>query len=238
MLRALTFDFWGTLYQNAYVREERLDLLSNVLQQHGQSRPLAELEAAVEHAKSVWEEVWQQEQRSISIDRWLDELLGHLGVTLPSKPRTELGQAIESVYLQTDKPRPVLGVREMLPNLADRYRLGLISDTGLTPGRVLREVMRRDGLLSNFDALTFSDELGMAKPRPEPFLHTLGELEALPNEAAHIGDLPETDLRGARNVGMKAVLFLGVSHRGDGLPLADAVFTDYSELDELLEGLG
>jgi len=238
MLRALTFDFWGTLYQNAYARKERLDLLSTVLEQHGQSRPLAELEAAVEHAKSVWEEVWQKEQRSISIDRWLDELLGHLGVTLPSEPRTELGQAVESVYLQTDKPRPVLGVREVLPDLADRYRLGLISDTGLTPGRVLREVMRRDGLLCNFDVLTFSDELGMAKPRPEPFLHTLGELEALPDEAAHIGDLPETDLRGARNVGMKAVLFLGVSQREDGLPLADAVFTDYSELDELLEGLG
>lgn len=152
MLRALTFGFWGTLYQNAYAREERLDLLSNVLNQHGQSRPLDELEAAVEHAKSAWEEVWQREQRSISIDRWLDEFLGQLGVTLP-------------------------------------------------------------------------------------ILHTLGELEALPNEAAHIGDLPETDLRGARNVGMKAVLFLGVSHREDGRPLADAAFADYSELDELLEEL-
>lgn len=238
MLRALTFDFWGTLYQNAYAREERLDLLSEVLEQHRQPRPLDELEAAVDHARSVWEEVWQKEQRSISIDRWLDELLGRLGVRLSSEPKAALGRAIESVYLQTDEPKLVVGVTEVLTELADRYRLGLISDTGLAPGRVLREVMRRDGLLSHFDTLTFSDELGTAKPRPEPFLRTLARLEASPNEAAHIGDLPETDLHGARNVGMRAVLFLGVSHREDGLSLADAAFSDYSELEELLERLG
>jgi len=102
---------------------------------------------------------------------------------------------------------------------------------------VLREILRRDGLLSHFRALTFSDETGATKPLPQQFLRTLAILEARPEEAVHVGDLPETDLAGARAVGMKAVLFLGVSHRQDGRPLADAVFEEYGELEELLERL-
>ena len=238
MLRAVTFDFWGTLYQNAYAVEERLDLAAEVLERYGHDRGADELKAAYDHAGSVWDAVWRQEQRSISIERWMDEFLTRLDVDLPNPMVSKLGRAIEDVYLDTDAPRLVPGVNAVLPELAEEYRLGLISDTGLTPGRVLREAMRRDGLLPYFDALTFSDELGTAKPKPEPFLHTLDILEADPDEAAHVGDLPETDLAGARRVGMKAVLFLGVSHREDGRELADAVFSDYGELPALLESLG
>ncbi len=237
MVRAVTFDFWGTLYQNADARDERLGLVSDVLERHGESRAPAVLEAGFSHAMSVWDQVWREEQRSLSTKSALEEVLGYVGASLPEEAKRQLGRSIESVYLETDKPRPVPGVRDVLPGMAERYRLGLISDTGLTPGRVLREVMRRDGLLTHFEILTFSDELGSAKPQPLPFLRTLADLEASPAEAAHIGDLPETDLRGARNVGMKAVLFLGVSRREDGRSLADAIFSDYDELDELLEGL-
>lgn len=237
MLRAVTFDFWGTLYQNAYAREERMRLLSTVLEEHGQSRSMNALEQAYRHARSVWDQVWREEHRSISIGRWLKELLEHLDADLPDAASQRLGRAIESVYLSTDVPRPVPAVQQVLPELAERYRLGVISDTGLTPGRVLRQVMQRDGLLSCFDALTFSDEIHVAKPEPKPFLHTLGALGVSPHAAAHVGDLPETDLRGARDVGMKAILFLGVSQREDGRPLADAAFTHYHELIGLLEGL-
>ncbi len=238
MLRAVTFDFWGTLYQNAYAVEERLDLIADALERYDQDRGRDELKAAYDHAGSVWDAVWRGEQRSIPIERWMDEFLTQVGVDLPDRAVSKLGRAVEDVYLDTDTPRPVPGVTSVVSHLAETYRLGLISDTGLTPGRVLREVMRRDGLLSHFEALTFSDELGTAKPKPEPFLHTLDSLQVDPDEVAHVGDLPETDLAGARRVGMKAVLFLGVSHREDGRELADAVFTDYDELPALLESLG
>jgi putative hydrolase of the HAD superfamily len=234
-LEALTFDFWGTLYQNTYARSERLTLLDATLVRHGQQQTWEMLDAAYSHAGSVWEQVWREEQRSIKIERWLEELLGYLDVELPASAERALGRAMQEVYLQGNEPRPVSGVREVLSRLAGRFQLGVISDTGLTPGWVLRQTMQRDKLFAYFNALTFSDELGMAKPRPELFLRTLRLLNARPEQAAHIGDLPETDLRGARQVGMKAILFLGVSHREDGRGLADGVFEDYGELEELLE---
>jgi putative hydrolase of the HAD superfamily len=237
MLHAVTFDFWGTLYQNASAREERLHLLEEVLARHSQPRPWTALEAAYRHAWSVLDRVWLEEHRPITIECWLREMLAFLKAGLPEDVLAGLRQPMEEIYLHGGAPRPVPGVAEVLPRLSQRYRLGLISDVGLTPGRVLREILRRDGLLSHFRALTFSDETRATKPLPEQFLRTLAVLKVRPEKAAHIGDLPETDLVGARAVGMKAVLYLGVSHRQDGRPLADAVFEEYDELENLLERL-
>jgi len=239
MLRAVTFDFWGTLYQNATGRKKRLRLLEEALARHAQPHPEAALEAAHRHAWSVWQRIWREEHRSITVEHWLREMLAFLKTDLPEDVVAGLRRPIEEIYLDGDAPRPVpvQGVAEVLPRLSRRYRLGLISDTGVTPGRVLREILRRDGLLGYFQALTFSDETGAAKPLPGQFLRTLAILEARPEEAAHIGDLPETDMAGARAVGMKAILFLGVSDRQDGRRLADAAFEEYGELQELLENL-
>ena len=73
----------------------------------------------------------------------------------------------------------VAGVAETIPLLgAAGYKLGLISDTSLTPGRVLKEFMQSDGLLEHFSVLTFSDETGYRKPDPRMFLRTLDGLES------------------------------------------------------------
>ena len=65
-----------------------------------------------------------------------------------------------------------------------------------------------------------------------------GEIIVLANGAfdmLHVGHVRY--LAGARAVGMKAILFLGVSHRQDGRSLADGVFEEYGELEALLERL-
>jgi FMN phosphatase YigB (HAD superfamily) len=237
ILHAITFDFWGTLYQHAYAREERLRLLEETLNRHNQPRPWTALEAAYHHVLSVWERIWREEHRSITFERWMHEILTYLSADLPSETVIALRRPIEGTYLEGDDPRPVSGVTDVLSRLSRHYRLGIISDTGLTPGRVLRQVLQRDGLLKYFSALTFSDESGVTKPHPEQFWRTLNALKARPGEAIHVGDLPETDVAGAQGVGMKAILFLGMSNRRDGIPLADAAFENYDELEELLERL-
>jgi putative hydrolase of the HAD superfamily len=237
MISVVTFDFWGTLYQDVSGRDARLNVLAEALSQYGQPRQWADLEKAHQLAWSTWKRVWMEEHRSITTEDWLLQMLAFPDAELPESARADLRQPIEEVYLKGNELRPVPGVADVLPRLARRYRLGLISDVGLTPGRVLREILRRDSLLPFFKALTFSDETGATKPLPKQFLHTLDLLEARPEEAVHIGDLPETDLAGARGVGIKAVLFLAESHRDDGLPMAHASFEAYEELEQLLESL-
>ena len=98
MLYAVTFDFWGTLYQNASARDERLHLLDEALAGHAQPRPWADLEAAYRHAWSVWERIWREERRSIAIEHWLREVLAFLEADLPGEVVIGLCQLIEEVF--------------------------------------------------------------------------------------------------------------------------------------------
>ncbi len=237
MLQAVTFDFWKTLYQDISAQDERLHILKEALVRHSQPRPWTALEAAYHHTFSVLDYIWREEHSFVTVERWLREMLAFLEADLPEDALLGLCRPIEEIYLHGDDPRPVPGVTEVIPRLSQRYRMGIISDVGLTPGWVLRKVLERNGLLPYFRAQTFSDEIEAAKPLPKPFLHTLNILEARPDQAAHIGDLPETDIAGARGVGMKTILFLGVNNRHDGKPLADAFFEEYGELEALLERL-
>jgi len=50
---------------------------------------------------------------------------------------------------------------KVLQRLSERsLKIGLICNTGRGPGRALRELMRREGVLDYFDATIFSDEVG------------------------------------------------------------------------------
>ncbi|MBS2962491.1 HAD-IA family hydrolase [Actinocrinis puniceicyclus] len=58
-----------------------------------------------------------------------------------------------------------------------------------------------------FDAVVISGEVGMRKPEPEIYLHTLGLLDVAPAEAVFVDDL-ERNVRAAADLGIT-----GVHHR-------------------------
>ena len=59
-----------------------------------------------------------------------------------------------------------------------------------------------------FDVITLSYEHGYAKPHPSIFLETLNRLGVNSKDSLHIGDDPISDIRGAKEVGMKTA-FIG-----------------------------
>jgi HAD superfamily hydrolase (TIGR01549 family) len=97
------------------------------------------------------------------------------------------------------------GVIEALEFLATDYNLGIISDTGITPGRLIRLVLEDHDIIDYFDAILFSDEIGVCKPHLDIFTSAQRALESRPNSSLHIGDLIQTDIIGAKNAGWKAV---------------------------------
>ncbi len=94
-------------------------------------------------------------------------------------------------------------------------RIGLISNTGMTPGTTFRTYMANTGMLDYFDTLTFSDEVRLSKPAEEIFLMTLRSLNAAPGGTVHVGDSIHTDIAGARKCGLKTVWITGFSERED-----------------------
>jgi putative hydrolase of the HAD superfamily len=89
-------------------------------------------------------------------------------------------------------------VREVLGQLAGRYRLGIISNFD---GR-LRTILRQLGLGDAFEVIAISSEVGAEKPDPWIFERALALAGVNALEALHVGDDPECDWEGAERAGL------------------------------------
>jgi putative hydrolase of the HAD superfamily len=110
--------------------------------------------------------------------------------------------------------------------------MGLICNTGRTPGSTLRKLMDRMGILGFFDVTTFSNEIMVRKPSEAAFRTTLKELGAAPKASVHVGDNPENDIARAKRVGMRALQVMQYANRP--APEADARIESIVGLPEVL----
>ena len=120
---------------------------------------------------------------------------------------------IERVYAESFfdyPPRFHEATQETLESVSEMgLRIGLISNTGMTPGYTFRQFLQQHGLADYFQTMTFSDEVLLAKPSDEIFLMTIGALDSSPANAIHVGDHVSNDVVGANRVGMKSVWIRG-----------------------------
>lgn len=241
-IKAITFDFWATLYKPKTVDyDQRLLHLKETVETHsGRTFELEQFKNAAKVARDTWSKTWLEEYRTITAGEWLEILLQDLAVALAAADFQQIQLMLENSVLE-NPPTLVPHANTLLPDLARNYKLAIISDTGLSPSRVLREILEKDELIGYFSCLTFSDETGRSKPHARAFLTTLNKLDVTPQEAVHIGDLLRTDIAGAQNVGMQAVQYIGVNHdKGTHITtpvLPDNIIKDYLELKPLLNGL-
>jgi pyrophosphatase PpaX len=94
-------------------------------------------------------------------------------------------------------------VVEVLPRLrAEGRRLGIV--TAKRHASVQLAFERLPGLEANFDVVVGAEDTSRHKPDPEPLLVALERLEAVPGDAAYVGDSP-FDIRAAKAAGVHAV---------------------------------
>jgi putative hydrolase of the HAD superfamily len=83
------------------------------------------------------------------------------------------------------------------------FRLGILSNMGYG---VLDYLRSRFPWLAQFDHLTWSCELGVVKPDPAIYLHTVKKLNVSPDRALFIDNL-QKNIVGAEAIGLHAALF-------------------------------
>src|SRR6185437_4061717 len=129
--------------------------------------------------------------------RWA-ELAHALGIPAGLVPYEVVEKAYEDITIEPP-PATMPHVREALEWTKQAgYKMGVICNTGMAGGRVLRQVLAHHGLLEFFDVTVFSNEFGWLKPHPAIFEHTLSVLGGIPpSEALHIGDMEGLDVEGA-----------------------------------------
>lgn len=234
--RAVSFDCWGTLLAEEdwpWAHALRVMALQDAARESGREVSRADAERAFDLAwhrhMSLWEEGIVSGAAEVA--GWgLDALevrdahpaLEHLVRRFERASHTSNVVALE-------------GARGLLAALdAAGTPCVLVCDTGLTPGRVVRLLLERAGLLEHLRVQAFSDEVGAPKPDPRPFLAALDPLGIAPEHALHVGDLRRTDVAGARALGMQSVRIRARNDDVTGGPEADRVVDTHAELAELL----
>ena len=238
MLRAVTFDFWNTLFVDTRGREReqrRAALLREALAAAGRERSEQAVAEALRAGWAFFDRVWVGEARTPLCRETVEAILATLGVTLPEERLTALVRGFEELILDLP-PEPTPDAPAVVRELAGRYRLAVVCDTGYSPGRVLRRILAGHDLLDCFGYLFFSDEHGMSKPDPRVFRHTLAQLGVRPGEAAHVGDIQRTDIAGAQAAGMSAVHFIGANDSDAAHSTADVVVSHFEDLPRALGG--
>ena len=215
MLRAVAFDLWETLITDTPElsrRQERLRLtrMEEILTRHGQ----AALAERIEHAyRALWHrchDLYWSNDVDVPCRRQIEHFLEALELD-PRAFDEPLLQALEEAYAGAALevlPALVDGADALLAELkVDGFRLGLISNTGRTPGSVLRGILRALGIADSLDVMVFSNEHGHCKPRPSIFEELRRGLGVAYEEMAFVGDNLYVDVHGAQRCGMRAIHF-------------------------------
>lgn len=112
-----------------------------------------------------------------------------------------------SHYVQHAQPFP--WTIDLLTHLQEKQiAIGILTNGNPT---YQREKLRSSGLDRYFEYVLISEELGIAKPSPEPYRIMAERLQTPILECLFVGDTPHTDILGAKNVGMDSLLVSGKS---------------------------
>lgn len=211
---AVTFDCWQTLIfddqpHGHQPARGRVDVLCEWTQ-----KPREQVASALAAGWAEHQRAWHRRQvfAGPEITR---HVLAALDVTMAPTRVDELVRVLED-EITGHRIVATNGAREILEALrADGVRVALICDTGFSPGRVVRQLLERVGLLEFLEVQIFSDEIRVPKPHPRAFHTALQGLDVDPQRAAHVGDLRRSDIAGARDVGMTTVRFAGLNDDAD-----------------------
>lgn len=218
-LRAITFDYWDTLYTGAPLGERgaiRQKALRRMLVSIGHVIDDDEFLKLYRASGEEAERWWRDEHRGYTARDRIAWMLEKISIRRPDDCE-HMARAIAAVddALLTLPPPLLEGAADCISAVAGRFKLGIISDTGFASGDAQNRLLEHDGLRKHFDVTVYSADIGHAKPRPEPFLAALAALGVRPEEALHVGDNERTDVRGALAVGMRAVRIDAVRQNGD-----------------------
>jgi len=208
-VRAVTFDCWGTLINDTNL-DDTFGIRVDALVEASDGR------LSTEGAEEMLRRAWQEHHRS-----WVRGVqYGSPGIAKFCVAELAVDDPLICDRLtEAFEEAGRHGSLEALPGADDTLRTlrnaglrtALVCDTGLTPGRVVREFLSELGLLEHLEFCAFSNEVGVPKPNAGIFHAALEAIDTKPDEAAHVGDLLRTDVEGARAIGMKTVRITAVN---------------------------
>jgi putative hydrolase of the HAD superfamily len=206
-IKAVTFDCWGTLINDRdFAAATAIRVRAIAEAARGTMSPV--------QARELLDKAWLEHHR-----QWLGGIqFGSPGIA--KIVSEELGdEAVIGLLQETFEDAGRHGVIYEIPGAAvtlaslreQGIRTALVCDAGMTPGRVVRDLLDGVGVLEHLEFCAFSDEVGVPKPSWKMFDTALQAIDTTPAEAVHVGDLLRTDVDGARAFGMRTIRITAVT---------------------------
>jgi putative hydrolase of the HAD superfamily len=208
--RTVLFDVGGTLVGP---RESFGETYARVLAPLGLVRSAETFEEAL---RQQWDEM--NRRVPVGVDRyshlpggergyWLEFVRGVVGRvgdgSLPADFTDRVLDGLRDVFRNREAWDVFDDVVPTLETLREAgARMGVVSNWDSR----LPAVLERLGLAHFFDTVIVSGVEGVEKPDPRIFRRAVEALDADPKTTAHVGDLPEIDIDGARAAGLYGVL--------------------------------
>ena len=244
-ITTVTFDLWQTLLLDrpevgrertaARLRETRAALLRAGLDF---SEP--QMEDAYRECIQRCQQI-REGMKDISFRRQVEIFVDAISPGLADGISETAFQEVSTAYSDCFFDYPALPHPEavaVLQGIRDMgLKLGLISNTGMTPGVSFRRFLAQHGMLHFFEALFFSDEVGIAKPSGKIFAKALQALGTTPGQTVHVGDHIFNDVAAARKCGIKTIWVEGFSERPDPSDPATEPDESVKDLSDVLNAV-
>ncbi len=244
LIRAITFDFWDTIVRDESDEPKRAaqglptklkaryQLLSEELKKANPALTDKQLRDAFDHANDWFLHNWKKEHFTPTVRQRLAEAYHYLGMEL-SSGFGEVVASWERMEIITP-PELAPGIEAALKELSQTCMLGIISDTIVTPGWGLRQILMDFDLAKYFRVFIYSDEVGAAKPQRKVFDEAAKRFNVPLENMAHVGDREANDIAGPNPLGVKSILYTGVIDRDSANTKASAICTHYSQLPVII----
>jgi FMN phosphatase YigB (HAD superfamily) len=234
-VEAVTFDVGGTLLADpkSEARRQESRTLKHWLKDHGIVDKDDRRRVLAVAARS-WSDSDLEAARVAK--KVADSIVASVRLPVVESERQSLLVLLTDIY-QDGPYYPADGVHRVLRRLRRRgIALGIVSNRGARPGRLMTLQLEANGLMEFFDreAVIWSDEVGAKKPDRRIYLACLRALGVSPKRAAHVGDVKAKDVAGARDLGITTIRYTGIRDDPNEGPEADIVISSFEQLEEAL----
>jgi putative hydrolase of the HAD superfamily len=204
-IKALMFDFIGTLVNvKGYNLEVSKMKLYKALCEAGFNVEHEKFLEAYTQAHEKYRVIRYQQLVEVTNAIWISEALNLLGFKTNSEDsriKTAVNIFFED-YLNSLKTRRY--AKKLLKKLsAENYKLGLVSNFTYAP--LIYGALRKTGINRFFDAVLVSADVGRRKPHVKIFEEALKRLGVKADEVIYVGDSPDEDIKGAKQLGIKTI---------------------------------
>jgi putative hydrolase of the HAD superfamily len=234
MVKAITFDCWDTLLDDDASRgKKRKEFFLRTLNDNGFPTGEEDMNELFSREGKVFQDYIIEHRKTPDSSMRVKTILELADVSLPPAEMDKIALYSDRVALD-NRPPMVPGIKEVLGELTKMYKLAVICNTGWHSGNTVRQLLEGYDFPKYFLHMTFSDEAEIAKPHKQIFEYTLDKINCRTEDAAHIGDSEYSDIVGAKEAGMKAILFTGINDKYRDNNSADIAISNYDNLVDIV----